>query len=91
MELKIEDSRNQEITLDTLRERKENVLEQIRKDKEKIGNQWNEMTAPVETNTKGEYILKMIDNGLAIYDGLMLGLKLMRRFRGFLPGKRQRR
>jgi hypothetical protein len=71
-----------EITIDDIREQKEQILKSIRKDKVAIGNRWNEMFTPREATTKGEKIIAMVDNAFAIYDGAMLGLKLIRRFRG---------
>jgi hypothetical protein len=78
------------ITLDTIRDRKDEVLSEIRKDKKIISRRWEHLFAPAETHTKGEQIMNIIDNSFAIYDGTMMGLKLMRRFRGFFSHSRNR-
>lgn len=72
----------QRVTLESIRVRKEQLLEGIRKDKDSIGKKWENLITPHEANTKGEKIMNMVDNAFAIYDGAMFGLKMMRRFRG---------
>lgn len=76
------------VTLDTIRDRKDLVLKDIRKEKAKIAIRWERLFAPTESHSKGERIMNIIDNGMAIYDGTMMGLKLMRRFRGFFSRSR---
>lgn len=82
-------SDNEAYTLDAIRNRKDEVLTAIRKDKDKIGARWSALFAPPEANSKGQRIMNIINNGFAIYDGTMMGLKLMKRCRSFFSRSRK--
>jgi hypothetical protein len=71
------------MTLDEIREEKLEVLTKIHKQKDSISNIWNDIFAPCEATSKTGHIFNLVDNSIAIYDGTMLGYKLIQRLRSF--------
>jgi len=76
-------------TLEEIKKEKLQVLTKISKQKESIANTWNNIFAPREANSKAEQVFNIVDNSMAIYDGAMLGYKLIRRLRGFSRHNKQ--
>lgn len=80
-------------SLDDIRLYKEELLEQIRQDRDVISTKWNDLfhrKEPVPQN-KAQKIMKMLSMGTGVLDGAMLGWKLYRKYQegAFLFGKRR--
>ena len=80
-------------SLDDIRAYKEELLEQIRQDRDVISTKWNDLfhrKEPVPQN-KAQKIMKMLSIGTGVLDGAMLGWKLYRKYQegAFLFGKRR--
>ena len=80
-------------SLDDIRLYKEELLEQIRQDRDVISTKWNDLfhrKEPVPQN-KAQKIMKMLSIGTGVLDGAMLGWKLYRKYQegAFLFGKRR--
>lgn len=76
-------------TLEEIRDEKLRVQTKIYTQKESIANTWNEIFEPHKTNTKAEQVFNLVDNSIAIYDGAMLGYKIILRLRGFFRRKKK--
>lgn len=80
-------------SLDDIRAYKEELLEQIRQDRDVISTKWNDLfhrEEPTPQN-KAQKIMKMLNMGTGVLDGAMLGWKLYRKYQegAFLFGKRR--
>ena len=80
-------------SLDDIRLYKEELLEQIRQDRDVISTKWNDLfhrKEPVPQN-KAQKIMKMLSMGTGVLDGAMLGWKLYRKYQegAFIFGKRR--
>lgn len=82
-------------SLDDIRAYKEELLEQIRQDRDVISTKWNDLFHREEPtpHSKAQKIMKMLSMGTGVLDGAMLGWKLYRKYQegAFLFGKRRRK
>ena len=82
-------------SLDDIRLYKEELLEQIRQDRDVISTKWNDLFHREERTpqSKAQKIMKMLSMGTGVLDGAMLGWKLYRKYQegAFLFGKRRRK
>ena len=82
-------------SLDDIRAYKEELLEQIRHDRDVISTKWNDLFHREEPTpqSKAQKIMKMLSMGTGVLDGAMLGWKLYRKYQegAFLFGKRRRK
>lgn len=80
-------------SLDDIRAYKEELLEQIRQDRDVISTKWNDLFHREEPTpqSKAQKIMKMLSMGTGVLDGAMLGWKLYRKYQegAFLFGKRR--
>lgn len=80
-------------SLDDIRLYKEELLEQIRQDRDVISTKWNDLFHREEPTpqSKAQKIMKMLSMGTGVLDGAMLGWKLYRKYQegAFLFGKRR--
>ena len=76
-------------TLDEIRERKDELLEELEQDNTKMSAMWNQVFLKRENNTKSDYIASIISNGIVAFDTFMLIRKLMKGY-GFLFGKKKK-
>lgn len=77
------------ITLELLAQRKAEKLEEVRKAKERIHHTARQLFAPVEPKNGMDSFMQNINSGMAIYDGVMTGIKIMRRVRSFFMKKKK--
>ncbi|MCQ2238615.1 MAG: hypothetical protein MJZ73_05220 [Bacteroidaceae bacterium] len=70
----------QPITLEDIRKRKLQLKKQLTQKKKNIGMQASSLFSPVPVRDKFDLGYKWVSNGLAIYDGLKMGWKVMRYF-----------
>lgn len=75
-------------TLEEIKEEKLRVQRKIGDQKASIANTWNEIFEPRKASTKAEQVFNLVDNGIAIYDGAMLGYKIIHRLRDFFRRKK---
>lgn len=72
----------QKITLEDIAQRKQEVLDKIKIQKETMSDITHQIFAPLEPAASGvNSLMRSINTGMAIFDGVMLGLKMMRKFR----------
>ena len=51
-------------TLDEIRERKDELLDELRQDNTKMSTMWNQVFLKRENNTKTDYIASIVTNGI---------------------------
>lgn len=74
----------EKITLEAISLRKEEVLKEIRQQKERMATTTHELFAPLApAATKADALARSFNTGMAIFDGVMMGMKVMRKVRSF--------
>ena len=69
-------------TLEEMARQKAAVLQQIQAQKRVMAQIGQELTAPfAPAAQKGNSLLRAFNRGMAVFDGVMLGIKLIRKFR----------
>jgi hypothetical protein len=77
-------------TLDEIRMRKDELLNELQQDNTKFTTLWNQVFLKREDNTKAEYITGLVSNGIVVFDTFLMIRKLMKNY-GFLFGKKNKR
>lgn len=77
-------------TLDEIRIRKDELLNELQQDNTKFTTLWNQVFLKREDNTKAEYITGLVSNGIVAFDTFLMIRKLMKNY-GFLFGKKNKR
>mgnify|MGYP006936046751 FL=1 len=77
-------------TLAKIRERKEELLEEIQKDSEKVSEIWHDTFVKRDEVSKGDFIASLIGNGFMAFDAFLLARKLFKGY-GYLFGKGKRK
>lgn len=77
-------------TLDEIRMRKDELLNELQQDNAKFTTLWNQVFLKREDNTKAEYITGLVSNGIVAFDTFLMIRKLMKNY-GFLFGKKNKR
>ena len=77
-------------TLDEIRERKDELLDELRQDSTKMSTMWNQVFLKREENSKGDYIASLVSNGVMAFDAFLLIRKLMKGY-GILFGKNKKK
>ena len=77
-------------TLDEIRERKDELLDELQKDSTKMSTIWNQVFLKREENSKGDYIASLVSNGVMAFDAFLLIRKLMKGY-GILFGKNKKK
>ena len=77
-------------TLDEIRERKDEMLDELRQDSTKMSTMWNQVFLKREENSKGDYIASLVSNGVMAFDAFLLIRKLMKGY-GYLFGKSKKK
>lgn len=72
------------ITLEEITERKRILLDEIRAQKTVMAHTTREIFAPLTpAASKTNALMRSFDTGMAIFDGVMLGVKFMRKVRSY--------
>ena len=71
------------ITLEVIAQRKAEKLEEVQQAKKEMVQTIHELFAPVEHKGGVEGIMQHINTGIAVYDGVRTGIKIMQRIRGY--------
>ena len=81
--MNINDISNTEIlTLEDLQQRRAEALEELRTQKQVMSDTARNLFAPIAPAAdKGTAIMRAFNTGMAVFDGAMLGIKLMRKIR----------
>ena len=77
-------------SLEEIRQRKDELLNELQKDNTQFSTLWNQVFLKRENNTKSDYIAGLISNGIVAFDTFMLIRKLMKSY-GFLFGKKKKK
>ena len=81
---------DKKITIEDIAALKEKKKQEIDKQKDLIYNRFHNIFAPIEPATnKAESLMRTFNTGMAVYDGLMLGLKTFKRIKGVFSRKRK--
>ena len=76
------------ITLEEISRQKKDVYRQIKEQKQLIQLTATDLFAPVEAANKVELFMNSVNSGIAVVDGVMTGMKVMRRVRSFFRRKK---
>ncbi len=71
----------QDITLEDITLRKEALQKEIREEKKLIKESASNLFAPVRPSNKLQMIMHSINSGIVAYDGILLGMKAIKRVR----------
>jgi len=77
-------------TLEEIRDRKDALLDEIQKDRDKVTSLWNQTFLKRDETSKGDYIASLVSNGFMALDAFLLVRKLMKGY-GYLFGKGKRK
>lgn len=70
------------VTLESIAQQKAELLEQIHEQKDAMNEIARDIFAPLAPATdKASSMMRAFNTGMAVFDGVMLGLKLMRKFK----------
>lgn len=79
-------------TLELLREEKRQVRKQIKESSDRIRNTYQSIVAPPkQPTTKMESFMNAFDQGMAIYDGVMMGMRIVRAIRSIFGSSRKKK
>lgn len=76
------------ITLEEISRQKKDVYRQIKEQKQLIQLTATNLFAPVKAANKVELFMNSVNSGIAVVDGVMTGMKVMRRVRSFFRRKK---
>ena len=71
-------------TLEDIRQRKDELLEQIQGDSKRFSTLWNGLFAKDEESSKADYIAKIITNSVTVIDLFLMYRKLKKNYGGLL-------
>lgn len=77
-----------QITLEEITRQKKAVRLQIREQRDRIQQTATELFSPVKATTKVEMLMNSVNSSIAVFDGVMTGLRIMRRVRGLFRRKK---
>ena len=71
-------------TLEEIRQRKEELLDQMQADNKQFSNVWNQLFVKREDSTPGDYIAGLVSNGAMVIDLFLLYRKLKKSYGGIM-------
>ena len=74
-------------TLEEIRQRKDELLDQMQGDNKQFTTVWNQIFVKRENNTKGDYIASLVTNSVTLIDLFLLFRKLRKNYK-ILFGKK---
>jgi hypothetical protein len=75
-------------TLEEIRQRKEELLDQMQADNKQFTTVWNQIFVKRENNTKGDYIASLVTNSVTVIDLFLLFRKLRKNYKSLFGKKR---
>lgn len=92
MEQKTRTLNSKVYTLELIREEKMKVRKKIRKSSDRMRETYRNMVAPPKKPaTKMETFMNAFDQGVAIYDGIMIGMRIVRTIRSIFGSSRKKK
>ena len=77
------------VTLESIARKKAELLQEIRLQKEVMAGLTQEIFAPLEPATnKANAMMRAFNTGMAVFDGIVLGVKVMKKFKRLFGRKR---
>lgn len=76
------------ITLEVIAQQRAEKLKEVRESKENLSQIMRDLFAPVENKGGMEGIMQHVNTGIAVYDGVRTGLKIMQRIRRFFQKRK---
>ena len=76
------------LTLADIAQRKAELRQKIALQKDKITATSSEIVVPITHITSGKYFINNLKTGMTILNGIIIGYKLMNKFRNFFHKKR---
>lgn len=77
------------VTLESIIRQKAEVLQQIHAQKKIMSGLTQEIFAPLKpATTKTNFMMRSFNTGMAIFDGIALGVKMMKKFKRLFGRKR---
>lgn len=77
-------------SIENIRQRRLAKQEELKRSKERMHNLSQQLFTPQQSQNKIDSLMQQINMGIAAYDGLMTGIKILRRIRGFFGGKKKK-
>ncbi|MDD3037606.1 hypothetical protein [Bacteroides sp.] len=75
----------QKITIEEISQRKKELLAEIQLQKQAMTATVREIFAPLAPeNNKANAIMRSFNTGMAVFDGVMMGIKIMQKIRKYL-------
>lgn len=76
-------------TIEWVNQQKTEREEKIQASKKRIQNLTQQLFAPTRSNNKVDNMMQHINMGIAAYDGIMTGVKVLRRIQNFFGKKKK--
>ena len=74
-------------TLEEIRQRKDELLDQMQGDNKQFTTVWNQIFVKRENNTKGDYIASLVTNSVTVIDLFLLFRKLRKNYKSLFGKK----
>ena len=74
-------------TLEEIRQRKDELLDQMQADNKQFTTVWNQIFVKRENNTKGDYIASLVTNSVTVIDLSLLFRKLRKNYKSLFGKK----
>ena len=74
-------------TLEEIRQRKDELLDQMQDDNKQFTTVWNQIFVKRENNTKGDYIASLVTNSVTLIDLFLLFRKLRKNYKSLFGKK----
>lgn len=74
-------------TLEEIRQRKDELLDQMQADNKQFTTVWNQIFVKRENNTKGDYIASLLTNSVTVIDLFLLFRKLRKNYKSLFGKK----
>lgn len=77
-------------TIEMIRQQRLDKTAEVLQSKERMQQLARQLFAPQESKSKLEGMMQHINTGIAAYDGILTGMKILRRIRTFFGRKKRR-
>ena len=77
-------------SIESIRGRRLAKQKELKLSKDRMHNLSQQLFIPQQGQNKIDSLMQQINMGIAAYDGLMTGIKILRRVRGFFGGKNKK-
>jgi len=77
-------------TLEEIRQRKDDLLDELQQDNKQFTSLWNQLFVKREGNTKGEFIGGIITNAITAIDVFIMARKLLKSYHTIFGKKKKR-